>query len=314
MESLARRYQVPIDQLMEWNGIAPGQELDHSKQIVIFELPEVDLGIADADEDQGGAQAASTPKPRPRPRPKARTPSRAPAQPVMKIEAAVVSAESAPEPVPGRVIQVNLPANTRVGAAGVLGALDDADLGSNDGLADAASNMENRRGTDGGLGLKSNNRLGGGGTAENLDHVADTKVLGHKQTGVHGDTSTIRVPRLSQPSPKRCLSGPSATDLKSDDGYLTSKGLTASQVRSGMARIVRYTLQCFPRGTRGSHTVTVEVTAGCDGLVDNVWLANSGGLPAPITSCITQTVGYASFPAHDLPDGALFQYPIQYRF
>ena len=93
-----------------------------------------------------------------------------------------------------------------------------------------------------------------------------------------------------------------------------SKGLKADQVRGGMSRIVRHTLSCIPRGTRGEFTVTVEVTAGCDGTVTDVWLANSGGMPAPVTSCITQTIYFASFPAHALPDGALFQYPITYRF
>ena len=60
--------------------------------------------------------------------------------------------------------------------------------------------------------------------------------------------------------------------------------------------------------------ITVEVTVGCNGLVTDVWLANSGGMPGPVTSCVAQTVSYASFPAHALPNGAVFQYPITYRF
>lgn len=309
VESLARHHGVPMDELMAWNGIPPGVPLVAGRTLLVFQLPE-DEAVLAAAAGEDAPKASSKPKPKAR----ASTPRTRPSAPVLKIETDVVEIAEAPPPVPGRAIQVDLSGVGRVGDAGVLAAIDGMDMGDDNALADAAANLENRRSTGGGLGLRRNDGLAGGGTAESLDRVADTRVLGSQKNDIWGDNSTIRVPKLAKPAPKRCLSGPTEADLKGDNSIAMARGLTASQVRTGMSRVTRYTLQCFPSGTRGAHTVTVEVTAGCDGTVKDVWLANSGGLPSPITSCITQTIYAASFPAHALPDGALFQYPIQYRF
>ena len=68
------------------------------------------------------------------------------------------------------------------------------------------------------------------------------------------------------------------------------------------------------RGTQGSFQVDLEIVSGCDGRVSQVWTQNGGGLPERVTACIEETVRQASMPAHDLPDGVTFSYPIVFRF
>lgn len=329
IESIARAEGVPIDELLGWNGLEPGAELTPGMKLLVFDFPpqeEVLASLAGFDEastSDGEPVPASAKKPKPKPLPK--TPPAA----ILRVEeATVVAAEPLPveeieeidavadaeeaEATGRRKITID---GSRIDQAGVLSGLEGVDMGSDDALANAAANMEKRSGTDQGSQLGNRGNLsGGGGEAESLDHVADTKVLGKEQTGIHGDLSGIRVPKMSKAAPKKCLKGPSEADLEGDEGYLMAQGLNRDQVRAGMSRVIRSSIACIPRGVTGEFTVTVEVYVGCDGLVDNVWLANSGGMPRPVTACIEHTVGYASFAAHALPDGAVFQYPITYRF
>jgi hypothetical protein len=74
----------------------------------------------------------------------------------------------------------------------------------------------------------------------------------------------------------------------------------------------RNTLGCFPGGTRGRFEVLVEVVAGCDGRVKTVQVLQGGGLPATVTQCVREVLSAAGFPAHGMPDGVTFQYPLVY--
>ena len=40
---------------------------------------------------------------------------------------------------------------------------------------------------------------------------------------------------------------------------------------------------------------------------------DAGGAPASVAGCVAETLTYASFPAHALPDGVSFHYPIHFQ-
>lgn len=309
VEDLARKHGVPVDLLMAWNGLQPGDALTPGRTMLVFDLDEAPtIASVDAAKNPSGPAAAAAPKQR-----RARAANKAP---VLKVEPTVlVAPQEETRPAPGKGVKIALPEAGRVGQAGVLGSIDGMEMGSgSDALVDAANGLEGRRASDGGVGLRDNNSLAAGGSAENMDHVANTKVVGNQTLGPHG-TVSVKAPVLPRAAPKTCLKTTTTAYSSSDDNeMITVGGLTADQVRSGMGKVVRYTMQCIPRGTIGSFTVTVEVTVGCNGLVTDVWMANTGGMPTPVTNCISQTVAQASFAAHALPDGAVFEYPITYRF
>ena len=57
-------------------------------------------------------------------------------------------------------------------------------------------------------------------------------------------------------------------------------------------------------------TLGLSITVACTGRVATVRVTDDGGLDASLVSCITDTLRYAPFPAHDLPDGETFGYPM----
>ena len=91
-------------------------------------------------------------------------------------------------------------------------------------------------------------------------------------------------------------------------------GLTAGQVQMTMTPFIRYTTRCIPRGSTGRAQITTSLTVGCNGRVISATVIDSGGLPPAVTQCIAATLKSAPFPAHDMPAGYVFQYPIHYSF
>jgi hypothetical protein len=203
-------------------------------------------------------------------------------------------------------IRINGPTGP-VRGSGVMG----VDLGDSnvDDLARAGAGMARH---DSDLGEAS---LDGRGSALGSGGAADDLEMKRRETpnlGPQIPNTPVSAPKLSKPAAKRCLSGPSGE--MDEDGVMISQGLTAPQINAGMAGIARHTPMCFPRGTVGSYTVIVEVTVGCDGRVSNVFTVSPGVVPSNVTGCIEQTVGYASFPAHSVPNGMGFQYPMKFTF
>lgn len=114
---------------------------------------------------------------------------------------------------------------------------------------------------------------------------------------------------LHMPSAKRCL--PPPTDVEGDEGMAANVGLDYESVASSMRTFVPNTLRCVPDGGIAG-TVNLSITAGCDGRVASVAVNDPGGLPSEVVDCVKSTLRYAEFPAHDMPDGYEFEYPLTF--
>ncbi len=118
-------------------------------------------------------------------------------------------------------------------------------------------------------------------------------------------------PGLKLPAKKPCLPPPTGEGL-GDEGMAGSAGLSEEQVASAMSAFLPNTLRCQPADGPLAGTVTADVTVGCDGRVASVRVADAGGLPEGFVGCVADTLRYAPFPAHDLPDGYEFQFPLTF--
>lgn len=116
---------------------------------------------------------------------------------------------------------------------------------------------------------------------------------------------------LHMPQAKPCL-----TLDESELGELdmvASKGLSYAQTKAAMDAFLPTLGRCFgDEAVDGS--VTYELTVGCSGRVAEVRVINSSGLPDAILGCARDTLRYAEFPAHDMPDGFTFAYPMTFQF
>lgn len=114
---------------------------------------------------------------------------------------------------------------------------------------------------------------------------------------------------LRLPPEKPCLAGPS--DVAAEEGMEASAGLDFDQVRQVMRGFVPQTLKCF--GNAASTTVQLEITVACTGRVARVDVADDGGASPDVVGCVKDVMRYAAFPAHALPDGDTFEYPLSYN-
>ena len=113
-----------------------------------------------------------------------------------------------------------------------------------------------------------------------------------------------------KPRPKACLKGPSLDDLDNDDVDIRgSMGLDQTQIRSAMAPFLPSLGVCFS-DEWPTASVHFEIVAGCNGLVSSVRVLDGGGLDGAILGCLTDRLGSLGFPAHDMPDGFRFEYPM----
>lgn len=285
---LAKRHGVSVADLKSWNGL-DGDTIEVDQVLLVW-----------------------TPAPKPgavRPAP---TGLRATLDSVLGTAPAPVAAAPTPSgaaatgaaPVP---VAIELPQGRvsieRPALAGLLG----METGPEIDLEAVASGMS-RHDADlggGGLGARS---LQAGSSAEDL--VMAERQL--RNAGPQIPNTPVSAPRLAKPAPMRCLGGPSGTIR--EDGVAISQGLSVPQINAGMGQIARHVVRCFPPGTSGGFTMIVEITAGCDGRVSNVFVQNAGAVPANIASCVQQTLAFASFPAHAVPNGVEFQYPMKFKF
>ncbi len=112
---------------------------------------------------------------------------------------------------------------------------------------------------------------------------------------------------LHLPPEKPCLKGP--TDV-GDDAMDASAGLDPDAVRTVMHAAVQNTLKCF----QGAQSVKLmlSVNVACTGRVAKVAIEDDGGATPAIQTCVQDVLKYAAFPAHALPDGDTFEYPLNY--
>lgn len=114
-----------------------------------------------------------------------------------------------------------------------------------------------------------------------------------------------------KPTPEPCKAGPSADGL-GDQGAAASEGLDAAQVSAALAAVMPYTGDCLVDGEIPSGTLQVQLTIGCDGLVDRAAVAEDPGWPDEVTRCVLSVLRRADFPAHALPDGETVVQPISW--
>jgi len=114
---------------------------------------------------------------------------------------------------------------------------------------------------------------------------------------------------LHRPKPKPCKT------LTDEGGELVmSQGLPEDEIRGAMNAFLPNALRCVPDGWTTDGTIDTRVTVGCDGVVDTVEVLDGGGFPADMVRCVKETIGYTPFPAHDQPDGMVFDYPVRLSF
>ncbi len=123
-------------------------------------------------------------------------------------------------------------------------------------------------------------------------------------------TGAVSAPRLSMPREQPCLSGPSDVEEGEEMGMAASAGLDADQVQSTMRGFLPKALDCFRDAPSG--TLSVELNVACSGRVTSAQVLDDGGLDDGVARCVTERLAYAPFPAHDMPDGFSFEYPIRY--
>jgi hypothetical protein len=301
---------VPAADLRLWNGIDGDQVLfDGSLFVwppdVIAGSESIPVASAASEPPRSGAAAAR------------RAPPPAKAR-VVVIEASMLTAVESPTAEPqgpataassGKIVVDR----ASVRSSGVLAALGDEDGGLSEDLVQNVGSLQTNGRVPGSAGLAARRGdLGGGGTAESLGPDSGRQV--RAPLGPEIGEAKVRPPSLPMPAAKACVAAPTAAQLKSEDGYLASQSLTPQQIGSVMSAFVRHTMSCIPSGTRGTYELQTRLLVGCDGRVKDVWIIHPGALPPNVTTCVEQTLWFASFPAHALPDGVVFDYPIVFRY
>ena len=121
-------------------------------------------------------------------------------------------------------------------------------------------------------------------------------------------------PPLRMPEPKACLGSGGSEGDEDEEGFSIggSAGLSSDQIGSAVRSFQRQTLRCR-EGKAVSGTVEIELVVGCDGLVSGTDVLSDGTGDSAFADCVARTMGYAPFPAHDLPDGAIFGLPLRFE-
>lgn len=117
---------------------------------------------------------------------------------------------------------------------------------------------------------------------------------------------------LRMPPPKPCLAGPTADELNVEDGYSGSKGLEATDIKASLVRYLPNINSCLSSANSLPSTeLVLDFNVGCNGQVTAIQVSSAGDWDPNLTECVTGTLRYTPFPAHALPDGERFSYPIR---
>ncbi|MES2640347.1 MAG: hypothetical protein V4850_12720 [Myxococcota bacterium] len=109
------------------------------------------------------------------------------------------------------------------------------------------------------------------------------------------------------PAEKACL--PPPTDVGPED-MVASAGLDPGDVRTVMRAASQTSLACF--GDSPSVVVRLSILVACTGRVAKVDVEDDGGATPEVQACVQEALRNAEFPAHALPDGDRFEYPLRY--
>lgn len=282
LQSLARDHNVSADEIVAWNEgvtIEPGS-------VLLIWPNELLLPSFPAEGDPAITTGSKRPSARGRPVAARQGPSSAPS--------------------PGGLGPDDRPRSVRT--AGIFGADLEMDDGT-DGLADAVAGLDGSRGSYGNAGLRTGTDM----RTTNAEQSADLAVRpAPHNTGPSVASGPVTVPRLTMPAAKRCKV--LGTRNTGEDGMYGGEGLSSAAIKAALQTTLGTSRKCMPAGTRGKFSMIIELTVGCDGRVKNAFTINGGGLPGPVTDCIEKVLAHTAFPAHDIPDGQSFQYPINYAF
>ena len=117
-------------------------------------------------------------------------------------------------------------------------------------------------------------------------------------------------PALTLPVPQECVQALFADDPE----FAVFEGLSIEQIRDSVDGFIPSLHDCVPEGARLDGAMELEIVVACDGRVDSVSVENAERLPEAVVACVENSMRYASFPAHDIPDGVHFLYPMRFRF
>ena len=112
--------------------------------------------------------------------------------------------------------------------------------------------------------------------------------------------------RPAMPKPKACMVLKDAQ--LSDQQMMASRGLSENQIKGSIEQFFPQLEDCLV-GLQQSGSLRLEFTVGCDGLVDKVEALDSG-IDKTTESCLIERFMLTAFPAHGLPDGEVFEYPL----
>ncbi|MFH1469964.1 MAG: LysM peptidoglycan-binding domain-containing protein [Pseudomonadota bacterium] len=96
--------------------------------------------------------------------------------------------------------------------------------------------------------------------------------------------------------------------------FLASRGLSQAQVEAAMAAVTPGLVDCVPPDERPDGVLALEIAVACSGRVASLRVLGHDGLSASLATCASEKLRYAAFPAHDMPDGFSFRYPLRFAW
>jgi hypothetical protein len=124
--------------------------------------------------------------------------------------------------------------------------------------------------------------------------------------------STRSYAALVMPPERKCIA--QSVDLDDEDFSMsTTEGLSADDISTAVEGFQRETLRCVPAGRDIAGTVHLEITVGCNGRVTNAVVLDDGTGDPEFAACVADTMRYTPFPAHDRPDGAVFEQSLRFE-
>ena len=96
--------------------------------------------------------------------------------------------------------------------------------------------------------------------------------------------------------------------------YLTLHALNGPQaIKAAMNGFLPQTLRCLADvPDRPTQTLMMEVTVACSGVVEHIAVTHHGDWTPEVAACVTGVLTHTPFPAHDLPNGEIFQFPLTF--
>lgn len=118
---------------------------------------------------------------------------------------------------------------------------------------------------------------------------------------------------LHLPPRKACLAAPTLSGFSGGEPEMAaSKGLTGAQVSAAMEQALKQIRRCIT-GDWPVGVIGLQIEVACTGRVAQVLVSDAGGMDAALVACVKDTLRYTDFPAHDIPDGFSFGYPMRFE-